>query len=460
MGFSRSSGRRTHRSVLFGIGVSLATLTWTMAFGLPAGALAGHSAGFGPHAGSTAPVSLSVRPHVVAPLSQANIVVTDLTTNVSTVYEYSNVTPMYGTGFCNVSSTSDLCFQYGDGPNRPDGGFLNLSPQANPWSAGSSYAPVGGAFGGFLAGGLNCGAVLPVSTAVELDQYDFSSGQLQSAAVQVDCTTATFDIFGTITYNIVPTDPEDGYYLFGQAGEITGFGNDNYLSYLNGAQYYNLNANIVGMAPTPTGGGYWMVGGDGGVFSSGDAGFYGSTGNITLNKPVVGMAATPDGKGYWFVASDGGIFAYGDAGFYGSRGGQPLNKPIVGMAATPDGKGYWLVASDGGIFSYGDAGFFGSTGAIHLNQPVVGMTSTPSGHGYWFVAADGGIFAYGDAGFFGSTGAIHLNAPIVGMTATPDGTGYWFVASDGGVFNYGTAGFFGSLGGLGLNDIAGMSLGM
>ena len=139
-----------------------------------------------------------------------------------------------------------------------------------------------------------------------------------------------------------------------------------------------------------------------------------------LNKPVVGMAATPDGRGYWLVASDGGIFSFGDATFFGSTGGQPLNKPdrrhgrhprrqgllagglrrrhlqlrrrhllrldraaaastspIVGMAATPDGKGYWLVASDGGIFSYGDATFYGSTGSLHLNQPVVGMASHP-----------------------------------------------------------------------------------
>ena len=49
--------------------------------------------------------------------------------------------------------------------------------------------------------------------------------------------------------------------------------------------------------------------------------FYGSTGALTLNKPIVGMAATPDGGGYWLVASDGGIFSYGDAQFYGSTGG-------------------------------------------------------------------------------------------------------------------------------------------
>ncbi len=85
------------------------------------------------------------------------------------------------------------------------------------------------------------------------------------------------------------------------------------------------------------------------------------------------MAATPDGNGYWLVATDGGIFSFGDAGFFGSTGALPLNKPIAGMAATPDGKGYRLVATDGGIFSFGDAGFFGSTGAMHLNAPIVGM---------------------------------------------------------------------------------------
>ncbi len=38
-----------------------------------------------------------------------------------------------------------------------------------------------------------------------------------------------------------------------------------------------------------------------------------------------------DGKGYWLVASDGGVFSYGDASFYGSAGSVQLNKPIVGM---------------------------------------------------------------------------------------------------------------------------------
>jgi hypothetical protein len=46
------------------------------------------------------------------------------------------------------------------------------------------------------------------------------------------------------------------------------------------------------------------------------------------------MAAMPTGKGYWEVASDGGIFTFGNASFYGSMGGSHLNAPIVAMAAT------------------------------------------------------------------------------------------------------------------------------
>jgi hypothetical protein len=86
------------------------------------------------------------------------------------------------------------------------------------------------------------------------------------------------------------------------------------------------------MTHTSSSGGYWLVAADGGIFSFGDAHFYGSTGAIQLNRPIVGMAATPDGGGYRLVAADGGIFGFGDAGFFGSMGGSPINKPIVGMA--------------------------------------------------------------------------------------------------------------------------------
>ena len=72
------------------------------------------------------------------------------------------------------------------------------------------------------------------------------------------------------------------------------------------------------------------------------------------------ITATPGGRGYWMAKPDGGVFTFGDAGFYGSAAGVHLDAPVVAMAATPTGHGYWLAAADGGVFSFGDAGFYGS----------------------------------------------------------------------------------------------------
>ncbi len=54
---------------------------------------------------------------------------------------------------------------------------------------------------------------------------------------------------------------------------------------------------------------------------------------------------TPDGKGYWVVAADGGIFSFGDAPFFGQHGRYLSFEPalITGMAATPTATatGWW-----------------------------------------------------------------------------------------------------------------------
>jgi hypothetical protein len=184
--------------------------------------------------------------------------------------------------------------------------------------------------------------------------------------------------------------------------------------------------------------GFWTVDRTGRVGTEGAATLHG---DLTatypqtaadLNAPIVGMAATPTGGGYWLVAADGGIFSFGNAAFSGSMGGKPLNQPVVGMAATPTGGGYWLVAADGGIFSFGNAAFSGSMGGKPLNQPVVGMAPTPTGDGYWLVAADGGIFSFGNAAFSGSAVGWPVRShatDAVSVVLTPDGQGYWVVDS-------------------------------
>ena len=152
-------------------------------------------------------------------------------------------------------------------------------------------------------------------------------------------------------------------------------------------------------------------------------------GSVTqpLAKPIVGMASTPDGKGYWLVASDGGIFTFGDATFYGSTGNIKLNQPIVGMASTPDGKGYWLVAADGGIFTFGDATFYGSAATAGI--VATGIIASPSGKGYSIVSSTGQQFTFGDATKVSSAVA---NQPLVGVSQSASG-GFYGVTSSGSV---------------------------
>jgi len=245
-----------------------------------------------------------------------------------------------------------------------------------------------------------------------------------------------------------PPAPAPGYWEVASDGGIFSFGNAPFYGSMGSAV---LNEPVVGIAATPDGRGYWEVASDGGIFSFGDARFFGSMGGIPLNQPIVGVASTGDGRGYWEVASDGGVFAFGDAVFAGSTGVHPVTQPIVGVARTPVGNGYWNVAADGGVFAFGAAGYHGSMGGVPLNQPIVGVASTGDGAGYWEVAADGGIFSFGNATFLGSMGGVPLNQPIVGISGTPSGPGYWEVAADGGIFSFGAATFLGSMGGHPLN---------
>ena len=358
-------------------------------------------------------------------------------------------TPTAGSGHAGSTGTASITVK----PLTVTSTVLTTSP-ASPQVVGTAVTltatVTSGATGSvqFEVGSTALGGPVPVSGGK-------ATVATTSLPVGTDTLTAEFEPTAGLGYSgstgsarfTINGRSGKGYWLVGADGGIFAFGNAGFFGSTGGL---TLNRPIVGIAATPDGQGYWEVASDGGIFNGGDAKFFGSTGALTLNKPIVGIAATPDGQGYWEVASDGGIFAFGDAVFYGSTGALTLNKPIVGIAATPDGKGYWLVAADGGIFAFGDAVFYGSTGSLDLNKPIVGIASTPDGAGYWLVAADGGIFAFGDAVFYGSTGSLDLNKPIVGIAASPDGQGYLLVASDGGIFAFGDAVFNGSTGALAL----------
>ena len=58
-------------------------------------------------------------------------------------------------------------------------------------------------------------------------------------------------------------------------------------------------------------------------------------GGQALDSPIEGIAGTPDGAGYRMVGSDGGIFAFGDAELQGSMGVTLLTSRVVGIASPP-----------------------------------------------------------------------------------------------------------------------------
>jgi hypothetical protein len=243
-------------------------------------------------------------------------------------------------------------------------------------------------------------------------------------------------------------------------------------------------------AGASSGGGYWLAAADGGVFSFGDAQFYGSMGGTALNAPIVDIASTPSGRGYWLAASDGGVFTFGDAQFYGSMGGTPLSKPVTSIIRTPSGRGYWLMATDGGVFTFGDALFAGS-GSRPNATAAVDMAATPTGRGYWLLGQQGGTENFGDAPFqecggplgaryvslsgrsadgvvwLRSTGGVERcnQAPFFGglesvgswggtpetIELTSTNGGYWIATSDGGVYAFGDAADLGTAKSIKLN---------
>jgi hypothetical protein len=214
------------------------------------------------------------------------------------------------------------------------------------------------------------------------------------------------------------TETGVGYYLFARDGGVFAYGDAPFHGSAVGR-----DAAIVAGAVEPGGDGYRLYS------ASGVERLYraGSDERITpgptsLNAPIVAAAIAPtrdglgptDVEGATLFAGDGGVFTTRNAVYYGSLGATPLNEPVVAAALTPTGRGYYLFAADGGVFTFGDAVFRGSLGGRALNKPIVSAAVSSTGQGYVLFAADGGAFTFGDAVFEGSAGSLRLNAPIVG----------------------------------------------
>ena len=190
-----------------------------------------------------------------------------------------------------------------------------------------------------------------------------------------------------------------------------------------------LYAPIVAMAATPDGGGYWLVSMDGGIFTFGDAKYFGSMAEKQTPGPDSWLRPHAGREGLLVAATHGEVYAFGDAGYYGSLGATNLhNIPIVAIAPSFDGKGYWIVQGGGEVIAYGDAPKLGQLGRGH--PPVDGIAVTPDGLGYWLVCGDGEVDAFGDAPDLGGNNTAVPRPPISAVVADPAGLGYWLLDAE------------------------------
>ena len=144
-----------------------------------------------------------------------------------------------------------------------------------------------------------------------------------------------------------------GYWLVGSDGGIFSFGAAAFHGSMGGIP---LQRPVVGITPTASRNGYWLVASDGGIFAFGDSAYYGSIPGIglhpagsgqpdSLDAPIVGVVPSTSGHGYFMVASDGGVFSFGDAQL---RGLLPRNRWLRRRRCRGHARqhGQWLLARD------------------------------------------------------------------------------------------------------------------
>ena len=210
------------------------------------------------------------------------------------------------------------------------------------------------------------------------------------------------------------TAPEGhGYWIVSADGRVRAFGDAHFYGDLRG-RHARLADRRVGRARA-NGKGYWLAGAE-------------RRGLRVRRREVLRLDGRPrrstrrssawpprrTGKGYILLGADGGIFTFGDAHFYGSTGGMHLNAPVLDLAMTPDrarllvrrGRRRRVLVRRRAVPRLDRQHAPRRAGDVDDARPT-------NGQGYWMVAADGGIFAF-NVPFEGSmpVGARPVRLPV------------------------------------------------
>ncbi len=242
-----------------------------------------------------------------------------------------------------------------------------------------------------------------------------------------DDEVLSFDVVGMASHG------NDGYWLVNSGGNVLAFGSALAEGDLTVDAAGEPSGEVVGMATTPSGHGYWLAADDGKVYGFGDTNVGVSDTRTGDADPVVGIAAG-DGDGGWVVTTSGRVQAFGSSPNFGSAMGVG---EVIGIVASATGQGYFVFTAAGAVSAFGDAIWRGDMHSVRLNKPVTGLL--PYGSGYLLVGSDGGIFNFSERPFLGSLGGRPSPVPVLGIIPTPGTQGYWMFNTAGTVFTFGDA---------------------
>lgn len=190
-----------------------------------------------------------------------------------------------------------------------------------------------------------------------------------------------------------------GYYLLSADGGIFAFGAAPFFGTANEAP---CKGSWVALQRWPDGAGLVALASDGSIASIGGSGAEEDMVAPLSSAPAIDIAVLPRERGLWVLDAAGGVFTMGDAGFFGSvpgLGSSARTAPVVAMSATPTGMGYWILDRDGGIYCFGDAEDCGSVPRLSLDvppAPAVDLVTSPTGAGYAVLESDGSIRTFDD----------------------------------------------------------------
>jgi hypothetical protein len=125
-----------------------------------------------------------------------------------------------------------------------------------------------------------------------------------------------------------------GYWLVASDGGIFSFGDADFHGSTGNLK---LNSPIVSMSADRIRGGYWLVARDGGVFAF-DVPFFGSIPGLRMSAYAgsIQIRATETGNGYYVADAAGGIYTFGDARFFGANSTQKPPAGAVDLALVPE----------------------------------------------------------------------------------------------------------------------------